>query len=152
VNDDEMEAQMEYWKSKAETAEAERDEARKMADDMFHDSQSESRRAEAAEKERDADRLLLSQAHLAVDAAEAERDEAVAIAMEAREAVRDAQDEVDAARRVIEAAEAEVARLREALTVYAERTNDYAIARAALVRLADIDKDIVAPSATGGEA
>jgi hypothetical protein len=26
------------------------------------------------------------------------------------------------------------------------------IARAALVRLADIDKDIVAPSATGGEA
>jgi hypothetical protein len=28
---------------------AERDEARKMADDMFHDAQSESRRAEAAE-------------------------------------------------------------------------------------------------------
>jgi DNA repair ATPase RecN len=28
VNDDEMEAQMEYWKGKAEAAEAERDEAR----------------------------------------------------------------------------------------------------------------------------
>jgi hypothetical protein len=29
VNDDEMEAQMEYWKSKAKAAEAERDEARR---------------------------------------------------------------------------------------------------------------------------
>ena len=68
-NDDEMEAQMEYWKSKAKAAEAE------------------------------------------VEAADARHEK---IWQRAK------------------AAEAEVARLREVLTVYAGRTNDYEVARAAL--------------------
>jgi len=48
VNDDEMEAQMEYWKSKAKAAVAERDEARKRT---LKGVASAIRRAEAAEAE-----------------------------------------------------------------------------------------------------